>query len=116
MAKSTIETAEHKIEEFADDLGKMLGHARTKAEGWLGQRKTIVKNLTELRDEATKLLTQLGHNVVAEVPFPRSKRGRPVGTKNVIRTRKRRTMSAKARKAIGDAQRKRWAKQKAAAK
>ena len=30
--------------------------------------------------------------------------------------RKRRKMSAKARKAIGDAQRKRWAKQKAAAK
>lgn len=121
MAKSTIETAEHKIEEFADDLGKMLGHARTKAEGWLGQRKTIVKNLTELRDEATKLLTQLGHNVVAEVPFPRARHGRPVGTAKRGPGRpkgsgKKRTMSAKARKAIGDAQRKRWAKQKAAEK
>ena len=83
MAKSTVETAETKIEEFAEDLGKMLGHARSKAEGWLGQRKNIVKNLTDLRDEATKLLLQLGHEV-HEVPFPRglATRGRPAGSKN----------------------------------
>ena len=64
MAKgqSNIAAAEHKIEEFAEDLGKMLGQARSKAEGWLGQRESIVKNLTQLRDEATKLLSQLGHD------------------------------------------------------
>ena len=62
MAKrqDTIAATEHKIEDFADDLGKMLGHARNKAEGWLGQREQIVKNLTQLRDEATTLLGQLG--------------------------------------------------------
>ena len=63
MAKrqGTIAAAEHRIEDFAEDLGKMLGHARNKAEGWLGQRDAIVKSLTQLRDEATKLLAQLGH-------------------------------------------------------
>lgn len=116
MAKkrTTIAAAEHKIEEFAEDLGKLLGHARTKAEGWIGQRQTIVKNLTELRNEATKLLSQLGHEAQAAVT--RVRRGRPAGIKNVAAPKKRRKMSAKARKAIGDAQRKRWAKQKAAAK
>ena len=61
-SKRNIVAAEHKIEEFAEDLGRMLGHARTKAEGWLGQRRQIVKSLTELRDEASKLLGQLGHD------------------------------------------------------
>ena len=120
MAKtSRLAKTEHRIEDFAADLGKMLGHARNKAEGWLDQRKTIVKNLIELRDEATKLLKQLGHDVVAEVPFPRSKRGRPVGSQNVAAAKplkKRRKMSAKARAAISKAQKARWAKQKAGAK
>jgi len=51
----------HKIEEFAEDLGKLLGTARAKAEGWLGQRASIVKQLTQLRDEANTLLRDLGH-------------------------------------------------------
>ena len=64
MAKrrGTIAATEHRIEDFAEDLGKMLGQARNKAEGWLNQRDAIVKNLTQLRNEATKLLTQLGHD------------------------------------------------------
>ena len=127
MAKkpATIVAREHKIEDFAADLGKMLGHARSKAEGWLGQRATIVRNLTALRDEATKLLSDLGHDaavaggrgrkafdkVVGRKPGP----GRPAGSKNGV-VRKKRTMSAQARKAISDAQKKRWAAQKAAEK
>lgn len=122
MAKTTSST-EAAIEGFAEDLGKMLGTARTKAEGWLGQRQTIVKNLTALRDEATKLLADLGHeaavagrrgqravgNVISRV-----KRGRPAGSRNVAKgPRKKRKMSAAARKAISDAQKKRWAAQKA---
>lgn len=125
---STAVAAEHKIEEFAEDLGKMLGHARTKAQGWIGQRQQIVKSLTELRDEATELLSQLGHE--AAVAGKRGRKavkkavagvtrgpGRPKGSKAIIIVsgKKKRTMSAEARKAIGDAQRARWAKQKAAA-
>jgi hypothetical protein len=133
MAKTTgtIVTTEHKIEEFAEDLGKMLGQARSKAEGWLGQRQQIVKNLTQLRDEATKLLADLGHG--AAVAGRRGRRavtkaigrvkrgpGRPAGSKNAAvgtsGVKKKRTMSAKARAAISAAQKKRWAKQKAAEK
>ena len=119
MAKKIKSASGHKIEDFAADLGKMLGHARSKAEGWLGQRQTIVKNLTDLRDETTKLLRQLGHDVATEVPFPHGKRGRPVGSKNdaaAAPVTKKRTMSAKARKAISKAQKARWAKQKAGKK
>jgi ElaB/YqjD/DUF883 family membrane-anchored ribosome-binding protein len=116
MAKTgrTLAATGHQIEEFAEDLGKMLGHARSKAEGWLGQRQAIVKNLTQLRDEATSLLNQLGHDAGKMVS--RVRRGRPVGSKNLkdAPVRKRRKMSAKARAAISAAQKARWAKRKAA--
>jgi hypothetical protein len=126
----TIAKAEHKIEDFAEDLGKMLGHARNKAEGWLGQREQIVKNLTQLRDEASKLLSQLGHEaavagrrgrkaVNTAVAGIRRGPGRPVGSKNaiiIVGGKKKRTMSAKARAAISAAQKLRWAKVKAGAK
>jgi hypothetical protein len=122
MAKTTVEAAEAKIEDFAADLGKMLGTARAKAEGWLSQRQAIVKNLVALRDEASKLLSQLGHGAQAAV----ARRGRPAGSKNAVKrgpgrpagsgTKKRRKMSAKARAAISAAQKARWAKQKAADK
>ena len=108
-----------KIDEFAEDLGKMLGTARAKAEGWLGQRQQIVKHLTELRDTASKLLADLGHEagrVVrrgrragrASVEIVRRGPGRPAGS-----GKKKRTMSAEARKRISEAQKKRWAAQKA---
>jgi len=122
MAKrsGTIATGEHKIEEFAEDLGRMLGHARSKAEGWLGQREAIVKTLTQLRDEATKLLNQLGHQaqtIVRRGRKPGRKPGRPAGNSQriiIVGGKKRRKMSAAARKRISDAQKARWAKQKAA--
>jgi hypothetical protein len=117
--QGTTGATEHKIEEFAEDLGKMLGQARSKAEGWLGQRQTIVKNLTQLRDEATKLLRQLGHDAGEVVT--RARRGRPAGSKNaekiiIVGGKRRRKMSAEARAAISAAQKARWAKQKAAKK
>ncbi len=122
MVKSDTSTTAHKIEEFAEDLGKMLGTARAKAEGWLGQRQAIVKQLTQLRDEATKLLSDLGHEAgrVARRGRVAGRRvigivkrgpGRPVGS-----GRKRRKMSAAARAKISAAQKLRWAKQKAGAK
>lgn len=129
MAKTTVAAAEHKIEDFAADLGKMLGQARTKAEGWLGQRQAIVKNLAALRDEATKLLADLGHDAAvaggsgrkaitkAVAGFKRGP-GRPAGSKNatIVEVKKKRTISVKARKAISVAQKKRWAAQRAAQK
>ncbi len=103
MAKtmSNMTAAEHRIEEFAEDLGRLLGTARSKAEGWLGQRKQIVQHLEGIRDTATDLLGQLGH------------KGEEYA-QGVVR--RKRTMSAAARKAISDAQKRRWALQKAGEK
>jgi hypothetical protein len=133
MAKTTgtIAATEHKVEEFAEDLGKMLGHARTKAEGWLGQRDAIATNLTALRDEASRLLTELGHQAAvagrrgrkavttAVAGIRRRGPGRPAGSKNaapVPEVKKKRTMSAKARAAISAAQKARWAEVRAGEK
>ena len=73
-------STEHKIEEFAEDLGGLLGTARAKAEGWLGQRQEIVKHLSEIRDTATKLLSDLGQH--AEEVVHRRRRGHPPGSHN----------------------------------
>src|SRR4051794_25515823 len=120
MAKRELEQAagETKLEEFAEDLGRLLGTARGKAENWLSQRQAIVKNLTDLRDTATKLLSDLGQE--AEKAFIR-RRGRPrkdsivgeIQPQPMTRKRKRK-MSPEARRRISEAQKARWAKQKAA--
>jgi hypothetical protein len=120
-------STEHKIEEFAGDLGGLLGTARAKAEGWLGQRQEIVKQLSEIRDTATKLLSDLGHH--AQEVAHRGRRGRPPGSQNntaqvankirgleATAGRKKRTMSAEARARISAAQKARWAKQRASEK
>src|SRR6267378_431130 len=126
MANGVSGDTQQKIEDFAEDLGKMLGTARAKAEGWLGQRQTIVKNLTELRDTASKLLSDLGHDAervvrrgrqagrAADTQVGAIKRGpgRPPGSSR----KKKRTMSAAARAAISRAQKARWAKWKARVK
>ena len=125
MAK-TASSSEQKIEAFAEDLGRLLGQARNKADTWLGQRQAIVKQLTQLRDEASSLLNQLGEQAVAAgkrgrrvadsfvAGYQRRGPGRPKGSMNVVGgKRRRRTMSAAGRLAISRAQKARWAKQKA---
>ena len=115
-SESTVSAAEHKIEEFAEDLGKLLGSARAKAEGWLGQRQNIARQLTGIRDTTSDLLRQLtGRESDTAPAVRRGRRGRPVVSENKP-DRKRRKMSAKARAAISAAQKKRWAKLKAAEK
>jgi hypothetical protein len=115
MAKTDTSTG-HKIEEFAEDLGKLLGTARAKAEGWLGQRQAIAKHLEGIRDTANHLLQQLLGTGGAGAPTVGGGRedsvgsghrgpGRPKGS-----GRKRRQMSAEARAKIAAAQKARWAK------
>src|SRR6185436_20310224 len=60
-------SVEGSIGGFAEDLGRILGEARNKADSWLGQRQAIVKQLTQLRDEASSLLNQLGEQAGAAV-------------------------------------------------
>jgi hypothetical protein len=119
---STIVAAEHKLEEFAEDLGKLLGNARNKAEGWIGQRDSIAKYLTGIQDTASSLLAQLGVTsagrpaIKAKPGQPRTKAGAPASATpappavSATGGKAPRTMSAEARARISAAQKKRWAK------
>jgi hypothetical protein len=125
MTESSVQ--ESKLEGFAEDLGRLLGEAQNKAEGWLGQRKAIAEHLVGVRDTATRLLAQLG---IDNPSAAQKRRGRPVGSGAAKRgpgrpaaaasetktTPKRRTISAAGRARIAAAQRARWAKLKAAKK
>jgi hypothetical protein len=126
MAK-THSSTEAAIEGFAEDLGTLLGTARSKAEGWLSQRKSIASQLATIRDTASELLQQLtGGSAQKAAAVRRGRRGRPRGSQSAGRRgpgrpkgsggRKKRTMSAEARAAISAAQKARWAKLKAGEK
>lgn len=111
---------EHRIEDFAEDLGKLLGQAQNRAEGWLQQRKQVAAHLEGIRDTATTLLEQLGD--VSGHAADKASRGyrRTANTppERIVAgvARRVRTMSAEARQAISQAQKARWAKWKAAKK
>ena len=115
---------------FAEDLGRLLGTAERKANEWISQRKTVVTQLTELRDKANVLLERLGD----DAPFPwksggqmrRRKPGRPAGTTKTTQAatvgadagaRKpgRRKFTAAQRKEAAERMRKYWAARKRAA-
>ena len=106
-----------KIEDFAEDLGRLLGTARAKAEGWLGQRQNVARQLEQIRDTAAGLLNQLtAGNVGRGGRGRRQARKQAQGPKATASgASPRRKLSAKARAAISRAQKRRWAKQKAAA-
>ena len=82
--------------------------------GW-GQRKQITKHLEEIRDTASHLLTELGHEAQAAVRGARAGYGKrgpgrpPAGPQAPEDV-------AEARAKIAAAQKKRWAKVKAAQK
>jgi hypothetical protein len=109
-----------RAEGFAEDLGRLLGTAQVKAQDWLGQRKAIAEQLTQIRDAATRYLQQLAG---AEEPAVRRDRkpGRSAGFRNKrskikqaaatsgTGKRKRKGMTAAQRKAVGLRMKKYWA-------
>jgi hypothetical protein len=112
MAKATRTRSQtgERIEAFAEDLGRLLGTARAKADSWLSQREEIAKQLADIRDTASRLLGDLGRQAQSAMATQRRKAGAAP-----TRRRRRRKMSAAARARIAEAQRQRWARQKAAA-
>ena len=107
----TTPTSSSKLEDFAEDLGRLLGTTKAKAEGWLGQRQNVAKQLEQIRDTANDLLGQLTGGRIGRRKGP----GRP--PKKAMGPRAtasgafpRRKLSAKARRAISLAQKRRWAK------
>jgi ElaB/YqjD/DUF883 family membrane-anchored ribosome-binding protein len=104
MAKNAGLT-EHKLEAFAEDLGRLLGEAQNKAESWLGQRAEIIQHLEGVRDTANGLLRQLGSATAAA-----ARRSRPAAAAALKTVRARTQLSPEARERIAAAQRRRWAK------
>jgi hypothetical protein len=110
--------ASGRVETFAEDLGKLLGTAERKATEWLSQREEVARQLSQLRDKATQLLSQLGlTGVIANSAASGHRWGRPPAAASQTPARrgrppgkKKRTMSAEARALIAAAQRRRWAK------
>jgi hypothetical protein len=107
-----------KIEDFAEELGKLLGTAKAKAEGWLGQRKSIAAQLATIRDTASELLHNLTESGGAVEGMFGPRRGHPSGSKSKqaassAATGRRKRMSAAARAKISAAQKARWAKLRA---
>lgn len=108
--------SQSRIEGFAEDLGRVLGTARAKAEGWLGQRQNVAKQLEQIRDTATELLGQLAGRVTrrGRKQAPRGPGKKAMGPRATgSGAFPRRKLSAKAREAISRAQKKRWAKVRA---
>ena len=101
--------ADSTIEGFAEDLGRLLGTARGRADRWLEQRHSIAKNLEQIRDTASGLLNQLGHQAKS---IAGGRRNKLVYAPAPVSRKKRRKLSAKARRAISEAQKARWARQR----
>ena len=93
---------------FAEDLGRLLGSAQAKAQGWIGQRQTIAKQLQQIRDTASSLLSELTGAAAAGRRGGRRAAGAAQSVAGDV-VRRKRKLSAKARKAISDAQKRRWA-------
>jgi hypothetical protein len=108
--------AEQKLENFVEDMGEVLSTVRTRAEGWLSQRQRITKTLSEIRDTAAGLLQELGHQADVAARRVRGRRGRRRAASAASAsggTRKRRVFSAETRARMAEAQRRRWAAQRA---
>jgi hypothetical protein len=110
--------AERQIVNIAEGLGTFLGEAEAQWNAWRGERERIVKSLTEIRDRATRLLSDVG-GAVQNGAAQLRRRGRPVGSKNTPKTRpakrgkKKGGLSPEGRAAIVAAQKARWAAIKA---
>jgi hypothetical protein len=58
---------EQKIVQYAEELGRIVGTIRGRAESWTGERERMIKKLSTLVGEAQNLLTDLGHRAEHEV-------------------------------------------------
>jgi ElaB/YqjD/DUF883 family membrane-anchored ribosome-binding protein len=97
-----------KLAETAEGIGRRLGRIAARLDSWKAERDLIASEVKNVVAAGQRMLADLGesaHEATAEIRSARKGLER-VGSR----------MSAKARTAISDAQRKRWAFQKAAAK
>lgn len=119
MAKKPVRGGlEQSIEGFAEDLGRLLGTARARADNWLGQRQNIAKQLTDIRDTASDLLTQLGDAAAEGMRQARQQAARQASVVETAASRIRkpgRPKGFKMSEAAKQKMREAWARRKAAA-
>jgi hypothetical protein len=105
--------------DMAEGLGRFLGEAEAKWNSWRGEREQVVKALTDIRDRASTLLSEVGAGVQSGY---QARRGRPPGSKNqalvrattqamvhVPKKKRKGGLTPEGRAAIAAAQKARWA-------
>ena len=80
MAKHRRRHSRKGIGDYAEDLGTFLGNVEANVKDWSAERNQIGERLLHIRDSATRLLTELGHQF-EEGRKKGAKRGRPAGKK-----------------------------------
>jgi ABC-type transporter Mla subunit MlaD len=122
MAKKTG-NVQDQIVDWAEDLGRLLGTAESRAKGWLQQRQDVAKSLEQIRDTANSLLSELQGTATAAADAVR-RRGRPPASSKATTAdapaagsnahypgvSKKGGMSEEGRQRVAEAQRARWAK------
>ena len=115
------------LEEIASEVGRLFGTTERHARKWLDQRNALLDALGSVRDQANKLMTEIGGTEVNcqhfPWPFGNGKRGRKpkVGNKAAPLTdttqkrRGRRKISDETRAKMRAAAQKRWADKRKAA-
>ena len=105
------------VMDWAEDLGRLLGTAETKAKGWLQQRQDVAKSLEQIRDTANSLLSELQGTATKAADAVR-RRGRPpasaasspAGSNAHYPGKTKGGMSEEGRARIAEAQKARWAR------
>jgi hypothetical protein len=105
------------IEEIASEVGRLFGTTEKHARKWLDQRDALLEALGSVRDEATKLMSQIGPVPEGrDIPWPfkgqrrrKAKAGVPVVQPGMRESRKKRVLSAATRAKMRAAAKKRWA-------
>ena len=113
MAKRTLG-----LEEVAAEVGRLFGTTEKHARKWLDDRQALLEALGTVRDQANKLMAEIGNVEISREHFPwpfKSQRGRkakpgvPVIQPGMRDSRKKRVTSAATRARMREAAKKRWA-------
>jgi hypothetical protein len=98
------------IEQIASEVGRVFGTTEAHARKWLNQRQELMNALSQVRDKAAGLISELGEGVVRN-GWRRRKavEGIPVVQPGMRESRKKRVLSAQTRAKMRAAARRRWA-------
>ena len=79
MAADKAQAVEKRILALAEQLGRLIGTAESKAEGWFDQ-KTLNRQVEQIRDSASELLEHLGGVIESGRAATRPAAAKPAAT------------------------------------